>query len=83
MEIDAASGQVLSHRAARRAPTVDLDRAAEQLARQERERNARFAESVAAERERDERLARKFDHELRRVRENPNEPRPVRDVDLD
>lgn len=83
MEVDAATGLVLAHRAPRRATAPDLDRAAEQLARQERERERRFAQSVADERGRDERLARKFDHGLRRAREHPEEPRPVRDVDLD
>ncbi|MGH9481052.1 MAG: hypothetical protein ACRD1L_03075 [Terriglobales bacterium] len=83
LRVDAETGMVLRHQATPRAPKVDLDRAQEQLQRQQAEREDRFQQSVEAEKRRDDVLSRKFDQSLRRVRDNPNEPRPLRDVDLD
>ncbi|MGH9468311.1 MAG: hypothetical protein ACRD1Y_13240 [Terriglobales bacterium] len=84
LRVDAETGMVLHHSAGERRPHgVDLDRADRQLQNQAQERERRFQESVEAENKRDDLLARKFDQSLRRVRDNPAEPRPVRDVDLD
>lgn len=84
LRVDAETGMVLHHAAASRRPHgVDLDQAQKQLLAQERERERRFQQSVADEKGRDGLLARKFDQSLRRVRDNPDEPKPVRDVDLD
>lgn len=82
MQIDAETGMVLEHHPAR-ARTVDLDRSQELLRRQQEQRDQRFQQSVHAEKNRDALLAKKFDQSLRRVRDNPDEPRPLRDVDLD
>ena len=84
MKVDAQTGMVLHHSAGQRNPGgVDLDQAQQQLRRQEEERERRFQQSVASEKQRDDLLSRKFDQSLRRVKDNPNEPRPLRDVDLD
>ncbi|MGN6592738.1 MAG: hypothetical protein ACTHJX_07560 [Terriglobales bacterium] len=84
LQVDAQTGMVLHHSAGARNPKgVNLDQAQEQLRRQEQERERRFQQSVASEKQRDDLLSRKFDQSLRRVKENPNEPRPLRDVDLD
>lgn len=84
LRVDAETGMVLHHAPGERRPRgVDLSRAEQQLRSQEQERERRFQASVAAEKGRDDLLARKFDQSLRRVRDNPNEPKPVRDVDLD
>ena len=83
LEIDAETGLVLQHHRQTRPPAVDLDQVGEQLRRQERERNERFRQSVLAEKQKDERLRRKFDDALRRVQENPEMPPPIRDFDLD
>lgn len=82
LEVDRETGMVLSHQ---RQPgrSVDLERSQDLLRQQDQERERRFQQSVAAEKKRDELLAKKFDQSLRRVRDNPDEPRPLRDVDLD
>ena len=84
LTIDADSGQVLDHRPApARARSVDLERSQELLQRQERERDQRFRASVEAEKQRESVLAKKFEHSMKRVRDNPGDPRPLRDLDLD
>lgn len=82
LQVDAETGMVLQHRP-QPGRSVNLERSRELLESQQREREQRFQQSVAAEKRRDELLAKKFDQSLRRVKENPNEPRPLRDVDLD
>lgn len=83
LKVDAQTGMVLQHHTVARTPKVDLDRAQEQLKQQRTERESRFQQSVDAEKRRNELLSRKFDQSLRRVRDNPDEPRPLREVDLD
>lgn len=83
LRIDPDTGFVLHHKGAPPRHGVNLDRAQDQLRREEKARDRRFADSVEAEKKRDELLAKKFDQSLRRVKENPDEPRPLRDVDLD
>ncbi|MGH9487437.1 MAG: hypothetical protein ACRD04_07575 [Terriglobales bacterium] len=84
LQVDAETGMVLHHQtAARRPHGVDLDQAREQLQRQDQERERRFQASVEAEKRKEDLLRRKFDQSLRRVRDNPDEPPPLRDVDLD
>lgn len=84
LQVDAETGMVLEHAAGERRPRgVNLEQAQEQLQRQEQERERRFRDSVAAEKSRDDLLARKFDQSLRRVRNHPEERKPLRDVDLD
>ncbi len=74
---------VLHHAAGPRPKGLDLDHAQQHLRSEEQERERRFQQSVAAEKQRDDLLRRKFDQSLRRVRDNPNEPKPLRDVDMD
>lgn len=84
LRVDAETGMVLHHAAADRRPRgVTLDHAQQQLQQQEQERERRFQQSVAAEKGKDDLLARKFDQSLRRVRSHPDEPKPLRDFDLD
>ncbi len=84
LRVDAETGMVLEHAAGERRPRgVSLDQAHEQLQKQEQERERRFQDSVAAEKSRDDLLARKFDQSLRRVRNHPDERKPLRDLDLD
>ena len=84
LTVDIETGAVLAHEAVQ-APrrTVDLNRTQDLLRRQQEERDRRFQASVQAEKQRDDVLAKKFDQQLRKVKDNPNMPRPLRDVDLD
>lgn len=83
LTVDAQSGNVLEHQRPGKKANVDLENAADLLRRQESQRNRRFEESVQAERHRDELLGQKFDEGLRKAREDPDAPRPPRDIDLD
>lgn len=83
LRVDAHTGMVLHHKAAPPKRSVDLDRAQDHLRRQDAERDRRFQQSMEAEKGRDDLLARKFEQSLRRAQENPDEPRPMRDFDLD
>ena len=42
-----------------------------------------FRQSVEAEKNKDDVLARKFEEALRRAKESPDTGRPIRDFDLD
>lgn len=83
LRVDAETGLVLHHKAPAPGRGVDLNRAQEQLRREQQERDRRFEASVEAEKKREDLLAKKFDQSLRRVQDNPDEPRPLRDFDLD
>ncbi len=84
LRIDAETGLVLHHQPApSRARDLDLTRAHDQLRREQEQRDRRFQQSVEAEKSRDDLLAKKFDQSLRRVKDNPDTPRPLRDLDLD
>jgi len=84
LTVDVATGAVLEHKpVAPRARTVDLDRPQDLLRRQQEERDRRFQSSLDAQKQNDDILGKKFEQSLRRVRDNPNTPRPLRDVDLD
>jgi len=83
LRVDAETGLVLHHKAAPPKHGVNLDDAQNHLRRQDAERDRRFQQSVEAEKKRDDLLARKFEQSLRRAKDNPDEPRPLRDFDLD
>lgn len=83
--VDAATGEVLFHKAAKRPPAggKDLD----QLMRQMREEKAQaedlFQREVAALKDRDRLLERKFEEALRRAEEEPDDKPPPRPFDFD
>lgn len=84
LRVDGETGAVLSHqRPERKSAEVDLSQAAQQLRRQESERNRRYEDAVTQHRQRDQILGQKFEDALRRAREHPDEPRQPRDIDLD
>lgn len=84
LQVDSATGAVLDHRPAeRRQAEIDLQHAADQLRKQESERDSRFRNSVEAQKRRDEILARKFEESLRKAKQDPQAPLPPRDIDLD
>jgi hypothetical protein len=85
LRIDAETGLVLHHKPApTRARDVDLSRANDHLRREQEQRDRLFQQSVQAEKQRDDLLAKKFDQSLRRVKDAPEDTsRPIRDLDLD
>ena len=81
MEVDAVSGKVVSHGKA--AKTLDLDNAVKSLKEQEKNRLEMFQRSQEAEKTKSERLDKLFSQEGKRVREEKDGGRFVRDIDLD
>jgi hypothetical protein len=63
-------------------PKVDLDDTARMLREEAERREAKFRQSVEAERTKDEVLGRKFTEALKKAKDQPVE-KPLRDFDLD
>jgi len=81
--IDAKLGVVLSHtEPVKAAPNVAIEDAARILADQEQRREDKFRDSWAAEQQKDDVLARKFEEALKKAKEQPAS-KPVRHFDLD
>jgi hypothetical protein len=83
LTIDAALGAVLHHELAPKAASVtDLKAAAEELKGEASRREARFKESMEAERDKAKLLERKFKELLKKAKDEPIS-KPTRDIDLD
>ena len=83
LTIDAALGAVLHHELPPKAASVtDLKAAAEELKGEVGRREARFKESMEAEREKAKLLERKFKELLKKAKDEPIS-KPTRDIDLD
>jgi hypothetical protein len=80
--VDRALGVVLSHTAAVRPPSIDLDDTARLLREHDDSVEAKFRASVEAERNKEDVLARKFAENLKKAKDAPLE-KPIRDFDLD
>lgn len=84
LTIDLSLGVVLHHEPPPKARTVaDLKEAVEALKTQTAQRDARFKERMQAEKDKGKVLDRKFQELLKKAKEDPDTPPPVRDVDLD
>ncbi len=82
--IDLSLGVLLHHESPPKPGTVaDLKEAVEALKTQTAERDARFKERMRAEKDKGKVLDRKFQELLKKAKEEPATPPPVRDVDLD
>jgi hypothetical protein len=83
LEIDGALEVVLSHTPPPRPPSsVDLDDTARLLRAHDEAVEAKFRASVAAEKTKEDVLARKFAEGLKKAKDGPIE-KPLRDFDLD
>ena len=80
--IDANLRRVVRHEAADRGDRPELDAAQEILAQEAARREALFQESLAAEKNRDDALTKRFEEALRQARQEPVS-KPLRDFDLD
>jgi hypothetical protein len=80
--VDTNLGRVVSSREPERGDKPELTEAARILAAEEARREALFQQSVAAEKGRDDALARRFEEALRQATKEPI-TRPARDFDLD
>ncbi len=84
LKVDPVTRSVISHTSAPRKKTFDdLGAAARALKEQESRRDSLFAQSVQAERQRDDLLDKKFAEALRKAKEDPSSGKPLRDFDLE
>jgi hypothetical protein len=83
LKIDAATGLMVSHTPAPRKRTFeDLETAAQAMREREDRKESIFRQSVDAERNKEDLLAKKFEEALRRAKDAPDE-KPLRVFDLD
>jgi hypothetical protein len=82
LTVDRQLGVVLAHVGPVRPPSIDLDDTARLLREHEDAVEAKFRASVAAERTKEDVLARKFAEGLKKAKDAPIE-KPLRDFDLD
>ena len=80
--VDANLGRVISHQQPERGDRPELTQAERIVAAQEARREALFAQSVEAEKGRDDALSRRFEEALAQASREPV-TKPVRDFDLD
>lgn len=84
LTIDLSLGVVLHHEPPPKpAAVTDLKEAVESLKTQTAQRDARFKERMQAEKDKGKVLDRKFQELLKKAKEEPETPPPLRDVDLD
>jgi uncharacterized protein YbaR (Trm112 family) len=83
LTVDASTGEVILHVEGKIKPTLDLNRAAQTLKEDEARRRDAFQKSLQAEKNKGESLQKKFEEAVRRAKERPDEPPPLRPVDLD
>ena len=83
LTVDPELGQVLHHEPPPKTASVtDLKTAVEELKGEASKREARFKESMEAEKEKAKLLERKFKELLKKAKDEPI-TRPTRDIDLD
>ena len=84
LKIDPETRSILTHTPAPKKHTFeDLGSAARALKDQEARRDSLFAQSVQAEKHRDDLLDKRFAEALKKAKETPLTDRPLRDFDLD
>ena len=83
LKIDAATGAVVSHTPApRKRMFEDLETAAQAMREHDERKESIFRQSVEAEKNKEDLLAKKFAEALRKAKDAP-EGKPLRDFDLD
>ena len=80
--VDTNLQRIVSHREPDRGDKPELDAATKILAAEDARREALFAQSMEAEKGRDDALARRFEEALRQAEKEPI-TKPLRDMDLD
>ncbi len=84
LRIDPVTRAVLAHTPAPRKKTFeDFEEATQALREQDARRESIFAQSVAAQKNAEEVLAKKFAEAMKKAKESPVTERPLREFDLD
>ena len=83
LTVDPATGDVLMHKEAKHAgPVTDIAQAAQDLKKGVGRRDEMFKKSLEAEKNKAGLLKKKFDEALKRAKEDPDTPPPLREIDL-
>ena len=84
LKIDPVTRAVISHTSAPRKKTFeDFGEAAKALREADARRDSLFAQSVDAQRNKDDLLAKKFAEAVKKAKESPLGEKPLRDFDLE
>ena len=84
LKIDPVSRQIIAHTSAPRKKTFeDLGAAARALKDADARRESLFAQSVEAQKNKDDVLAKKFAEAVKKAKESPTTGKPLREFDLD
>lgn len=84
IKVDPVTRAVIAHQSAPKRKTFeDFGAAAKALREQDARRDSIFAQSVEAQKNKDDVLAKKFAEALKKAKESPLTDRPLRDFDLD
>lgn len=83
--VDAATGEVIHHRAAERIPAggKDFDSLLEDLDRGKEEAEEVWSREVSALEDHDRLMSEKFEEALKRAQQEPDDEPPLRPFDLD
>jgi uncharacterized protein YbaR (Trm112 family) len=81
--VDAENGDVLLHKEARTAPELDIVKAAQALKGEPKRRDEIFRKALEAEKRKGSRLEKQFEEGLKRAKDDPASPPPLREIDLD
>ena len=83
--IDAATGEVISHRGIKKPPAggKDMETLVAELEQEKVEAESVFDREMAAMKDQDRLLDEKFQQALKRAKEDPDEGPPLRPIDLD
>jgi hypothetical protein len=84
LKVDPVTRSVISHTAAPRKKTFeDFGQAAKALKESDARRESIFAQSVQAEKNRDDLMSKRFAEAVKKAKESPLSGKPLRDFDLD
>lgn len=84
LKIDPETKAVIAHTAATKPKTfADMEEAARALREQDSRRESLFKQSLEAHKHHDDLLEKKFQEAIKKAKEAPDEPRRLRDIDLD
>ncbi len=82
LTVDTGTGDVLLHEAAVKKPSIDLSNIKGKFKEEARHREETYQKSIDAEKRKSETIRKRFNEALKKVKENPAEAPPVRDIDL-
>src|SRR6266702_8119751 len=84
LRVDPVTRAIISHKSApKKKMFADFGEAAKALREADARRESIFAQSVDAQKNKDDVLAKKFEEAVKKAKESPLTDRPLRDFDLD